>query len=433
MWVVLNSRSTSWNLIERVIFPAPTPSYTVNSFPGELILIPREDGAKVPCLFLPFQHARFLFIYFHANAEDLGLSHTFCTILRDLFQVHVLAVEYPGYGICPGTCDEAGVMANASAAMEFAIHHLKWPRDGIKLFGRSLGTGPTMALAARHDIAGVILISPFTSIKDLFHGQVGFLADMVENRFCNIDLAPRISSPTLIIHGMQDALVPPEHGRKVYGAITSRRMLVTPNNMSHNTSLLKDVATFILPMTHFFSLPDYTFEELEVPDWVFPVTTPKEEEAQDNQEDLVEMLRQANQKPGWLASASWLCGRSACNQPGRGLEESIVEPISRLKPEPFADPPAQRKGDPGTVVVDMTPSPTRTASAPAQLQKDLSAAAVEEGVPDELATLQPSQVWDPHSPSGLARGANPRTGSQESCALTEVSREYKFGRAKTEL
>eukprot|EP00439_Symbiodinium_sp_Y106_P014286 s1972_g2.t1 len=91
----------------------------------------QEDHREVPCLFLPFQHARFLFIYFHANAEDSArLPHTFCTILRDLFQVHVLAVEYPGYGICPGTCDEAGVMSNASAAMAFAIHTLKWPRDG---------------------------------------------------------------------------------------------------------------------------------------------------------------------------------------------------------------------------------------------------------------------------------------------------------------
>ena len=28
--------------------------------------------------------ARFLFIYFHANAEDLGLSYGFCRMLRNL-------------------------------------------------------------------------------------------------------------------------------------------------------------------------------------------------------------------------------------------------------------------------------------------------------------------------------------------------------------
>jgi len=164
MWVILNSKSSSWNPVERLIFPAPIASYHLSSYPDELILIPRADGEKVPCLFLPFRHARFLVIYFHANAEDLGLCYSFCKIMRDLFQVHVLAVEYPGYGICHGSTDEEGIMANAVAAMRFATEDLHWPCDGIKLFGRSLGTGPTVALATQYDIAGVILVSPFTSI-----------------------------------------------------------------------------------------------------------------------------------------------------------------------------------------------------------------------------------------------------------------------------
>jgi len=332
--VVLNSKSSSWNPIERLIFPAPTPSYSIDSFPRELILIPREDGAKVPCLFLPFKHARFLFIYFHANAEDLGLSYGFCKIMRDLFQVHILAVEYPGYGMCPGTPDEAGIMANARAAIEFATKQLGWPSDGIKLFGRSLGTGPTCALASEYNVAGVILISPFTGIKDLFQGQVGRLADIVENRFSNIALAPRIKSPTLIIHGMQDGLVPMEHGRKLYAAITSRRMLVTPTNMSHNTSLLKDVGTFILPMTHFFSLPDYTFEEIAVPDWAFPPTT-RSGEMKATVQDGEEVPEHARQLPvlgpGWLAPPTWLCGRASSGATG-GSNDGAVDPVSRLDP-----------------------------------------------------------------------------------------------------
>lgn len=156
---IFSSQSSSWNLVERVVFPAPPPSYTIHSFPGELILIPREGGANVPCLFLPFQHARFLMMFFHANAEDLGLIYNFCTILKDLFQVNVLAVEYPGYGICPGASTEEGIMANAEAAMDFAIETLGVAQNDILLFGRSLGTGPTVALASRyHQIAGVVLL-----------------------------------------------------------------------------------------------------------------------------------------------------------------------------------------------------------------------------------------------------------------------------------
>ena len=194
---IFNSKSSSWNLVERLVFPAPRSSYTIQSFPGELIVIPSDRGDDVPCLFLPFQHARFLMMFFHANAEDLGLVYNFCTVLRDMFQVNVLAVEYPGYGICPGTPTEAGIIANAEAAMEFATETLNVAHNDILILGRSLGTGPAISLAARYEVAGVILVSPFASIKELFERRVGRLAHLLEDRFQNLVLAPKILSATL--------------------------------------------------------------------------------------------------------------------------------------------------------------------------------------------------------------------------------------------
>ena len=38
-------------------------------------------------------------IYFHANAEDIGLASELLEYMRALLRVHVIAVEYPGYGI----------------------------------------------------------------------------------------------------------------------------------------------------------------------------------------------------------------------------------------------------------------------------------------------------------------------------------------------
>ena len=304
---LLGSKSISWNLVERLVFPAPRASYTIQSFPGELILIPAAHGA-VPCLFLPFQHARFLMMFFHANAEDLGLVYNFCTVLRDMFQVNVLAVEYPGYGTCSGSPTEAGIIANAEAAMEFATETLNVAHNDILIFGRSLGTGPAISLAARYQVAGVILVSPFASIKELFERRVGRLADLVEDRFQNLVLAPKILSATLIIHGLQDALVPPEHGRRIYASIMCKRMLVTPANMTHNSSLLRDVGSFVMPMTRFFALPDYAFENLEVPSWAFP-------------SDM-------SPKHGSEPPRNCRC----CALP-RSADEAIVEPISRLRPD----------------------------------------------------------------------------------------------------
>ena len=38
-------------------------------------------------------------IYFHANAEDIVLSHELLDYLSALLRVNVIAIEYPGYGI----------------------------------------------------------------------------------------------------------------------------------------------------------------------------------------------------------------------------------------------------------------------------------------------------------------------------------------------
>jgi hypothetical protein len=41
-------------------------------------------------------------IYFHGNAEDVGYASDLLDYIRTLLKVHVIAVEYPGYGIYDG-------------------------------------------------------------------------------------------------------------------------------------------------------------------------------------------------------------------------------------------------------------------------------------------------------------------------------------------
>jgi len=323
---------------------------------------------------------------------------------------------------------------------------LGWPSDGVKLFGRSLGTGPTVMLASEYHVGGVILISPFTGIKDLFEGQVGRLADIVEDRFSNLSLAPRIKSPTLIIHGMQDGLVPPDHGRKIYASITSRRMLVTPANMSHNTSLLKDVGTFILPMTHFFSLPDYTFEEIEVPLWAYPPSAfndmeEEQEASQPADEETPDAARQLPVlEPGWLVPPHWICGKSASNgqSGGGGAGDGAIESISRLDP---AD--AKKAGDksvPGKGKTGTGREALKNADCPLLLPPEILGAHqppdlddVEEPLPDPLSPTEvdpeahneADDLWveDDLGPAVKLHGY----GGVNIQSDVEVSREYRFG------
>eukprot|EP00747_Dinoflagellata_sp_TGD_P178908 gnl/TRDRNA2_/TRDRNA2_28801_c0_seq1.p1 gnl/TRDRNA2_/TRDRNA2_28801_c0~~gnl/TRDRNA2_/TRDRNA2_28801_c0_seq1.p1 ORF type:complete len:557 (-),score=88.83 gnl/TRDRNA2_/TRDRNA2_28801_c0_seq1:84-1598(-) len=266
-----------FDLVSRLLFPAPEPSYTVDSFPEELIWVPKSLDPQtsppeecIPCLFLTSPSARFLIFYLHSNAEDLGLCHPFCSLLREQFQAHVLAVEYPGYGLCPGPqADEASVTDNAFVAFRFAREVLNWPLDGILLLGRSIGTGPALSIAIHHEVYGVILVSPFLSVKDICRDVVGPLANLVQERFPNKDRVPLLRSSLLVVHGKKDALIPVLHGEKLYDSCRCRKLLVCPQEMEHNTNLHADASYFVLPMLQFFALPDYCFDELKVPEWAF--------------------------------------------------------------------------------------------------------------------------------------------------------------------
>ena len=54
----------------------------------------------IPCLHILYQQgASKVLVYFHANAEDIVLSHELLENIKVFLKVHVIAVEYPGYGL----------------------------------------------------------------------------------------------------------------------------------------------------------------------------------------------------------------------------------------------------------------------------------------------------------------------------------------------
>lgn len=267
-----------FNIVNTLLFPAPDSSYDLDTFPEEeLIWLPRtldpDDPnveANVPCLFLTSNSARFMMLYLHSNAEDLGRCYNFCNMLRMQFQVNVLAVEYPGYGICPGgQADEMSVIANARLAFRFATEVLEFPTEDIIVVGRSVGSGPALHIAAEARTYGVILICPFLSVREVVRCHLGRVADFIEERFPNKEKIKNISGFLLIVHGKKDTVVPWSHGQELYETCTRRKRLVSPEDMTHNASLLSDPAIFIVPVLQFFGLPDYNFEPLRIPSWVF--------------------------------------------------------------------------------------------------------------------------------------------------------------------
>lgn len=86
--------------------------------------------------------------------------------------IHILAVDYRGYGYSSGIPSESGLIADGIATVNWALDVAKIPLSRIVIVGHSLGTAVTAATVehfAEQDVsfAGVVVIAPFASLTTL--------------------------------------------------------------------------------------------------------------------------------------------------------------------------------------------------------------------------------------------------------------------------
>mmetsp|Transcript_87344 Transcript_87344/g.271338 ORF Transcript_87344/g.271338 Transcript_87344/m.271338 type:complete len:333 (-) Transcript_87344:143-1141(-) len=235
------------NAIEkRLIFPAPESSGQPASLTwDEQPRLTPGGGVRRPFLWVPsVQEGRLTVIHFHANAEDLFLIEDHLRRLSVELCANILGVEYPGYGPLQGARNGLGspsidgIDASACHALQYIVLGQGIPPSQVLLYGRSLGCGPALKLARRArdlfrwGIGGIVLQSPFISIKQLAVDYVGRAASMlVPDCYDNLDEMQQLCGtspspdcpvnrwiPTLLLHGKKDTVVQPYHSEALHRA-----------------------------------------------------------------------------------------------------------------------------------------------------------------------------------------------------------------------
>ncbi|HUF12386.1 MAG TPA: alpha/beta hydrolase [Longimicrobiales bacterium] len=218
----------AWRFGDRLILPAPGASYRSASLDG-LRTVRTSDGVDLAALHLPNPDARFTILYSHGNAEDLG------NILPVLEEIHALgfavfAYDYRGYGGSGGTPSVAGVLLDAEAVHEHVTRELAVAPERLILWGRSLGGGPSVHLAAQHRVAGIVLEATFTSAFCVVTSRRILPFD----RLCNLELLAGIDVPLLFIHGRKDRVVPFAHGVRLHAKAREPKRHLWIDEAGHN-------------------------------------------------------------------------------------------------------------------------------------------------------------------------------------------------------
>ena len=74
----------------------------------------------------------------------------------------------------------------------------------------------------------------------MFAKRIGPLSNCVEEQFRNAELAPVVQSPLLMIHGIQDKMVPMSEAQLLFDLFQCRKELVILEDAGHQTSQMKD-------------------------------------------------------------------------------------------------------------------------------------------------------------------------------------------------
>lgn len=215
-----------------LIFPRFPSSYTA----GEYTLILQTDaGFNIPASFFPNPDAELTLLYSHGNGEDLGdIQPTLKNFAKRGFQV--MAYEYPGYGLGDGKATVRNTFAAAEAAYRYLTQDQGIDPRTILLYGRSLGSGPSHFLARNFPIGGLILDGAFVSTyRVMTHFSV-----VPGDKFQNLRRIRRLDVPVLVIHGMQDEIVPFWHGEALYRAAPEPKRHLWVEDAGHND--LEEVA-----------------------------------------------------------------------------------------------------------------------------------------------------------------------------------------------
>jgi hypothetical protein len=190
------------------------------------------DGTRVHAWYL--KSGPQLVLYFGGNAEEV--SWMIEAALAQAPGTSWLLMDYRGYGQSEGSPSEKALVADALALYDHAAKLAGVDPRRIHAFGRSLGSGPAVALAAARPLAGLVLVTPFDSLAALAKRYYWYLPVdwMLKHRFDSISLAPQLKTPLLCLIAERDEVIPAVHGERLYDAWggAKRKVLLGANHNS---------------------------------------------------------------------------------------------------------------------------------------------------------------------------------------------------------
>lgn len=216
----------------------------------EDVSIKTQDNVIINGWLVKSSTARGTLLFLHGNAGNIGDRLEKIRMFHQM-GLHVLIIDYRGYGKSGGRPGEAGIYLDALAAYDYLRGRRDIAPARIIGYGASLGGAAVIDLATKRELAALIVDSSFTSAADMAKLVYPFIPSfLIKIKLDSVGKIRSVTTPKLFLHSREDELVPFALGEKLYQAAAPPKEFLELSG-GHNTGFDDSQEKILLGMTDF--------------------------------------------------------------------------------------------------------------------------------------------------------------------------------------
>lgn len=231
------------------------PSKKVFIFPKEPnlseISIKTEDNIRLSAWYLDNKSDKTV-LFFHGNGGNIFYNQERLSIFNKL-RFNAIMIDYRGYGQSDGSIkNEEDLYKDAYAAYKYLTETGGVHPENIVIWGQSLGAAIAIHLAQNKNISATIVESGFYSMDDMARTTYPFLPTslLLRFHFPSNERIGNIISPVLVIHSIDDEVIPFSNGQKLFEKAKGRKEFLSTRG-SHNGGYEKSYDLYISALKKF--------------------------------------------------------------------------------------------------------------------------------------------------------------------------------------
>jgi fermentation-respiration switch protein FrsA (DUF1100 family) len=201
--------------------------------PLQEINLVASDGINLNGVLISSPHKKGIVLYFHGNMMHLQNYLPYTAKFTEL-GYSVFIPDYRGFGKSNGTLSEQNFYDDALLMFDWLRQ--SFPLQKIIVYGRSLGTGAAVYIAAHRACDQLILEASFCNMYDVarWYGLLLPTGNYLQFELRTDLLLMKVKCPVALFHGTKDRTIPLRSSKKLKQLLKPDDLYCEIKNGNHN-------------------------------------------------------------------------------------------------------------------------------------------------------------------------------------------------------